>query len=456
MTVPGAPREAIHALETFLGASLRRDEAAMRACVTRQTLESGRMRNDAPEGFTFSLGEAKMEGESVIIPMALTPPGATEPATQMECVMTLEDGDWKVDLGAALDRMMGGPMAEAMESMAAGMAQVMEGVGQAMAEALGGAMTGEIGIADRDWSGASLEVQEDEFLPVPAMTPLPKTTEAVREAVGADVPVTAAIGDLLQTLGSDETDVLVAWFEDTLFAGLGGILKAVVAEMPLQGRLHAIRIEAAGWVEDRVVALDGSDLVYRMFPANQEGYYSDDELRMILMSVLAGLPVHVDERSAGRRTLANDTDTELVPTMEAYKERHVPRFMRRISELLGRNISLERGLGRHEPDGVHGRPCRPLDGAVGLEPDFRRGGAGVPGAGARGAPAQRAKNHQVGFRDAVRTLRGWHAGRRLSLGERGERVLLRVRDRRRHDGAAGGRAAQRGLRRIGRQFRFRC
>ena len=313
----------------------------MRACVTRQTLESGQMRNDAPEGFTFSLGDAKKEGENVIIPMALIPPGAAEPATQMECVMTLEDGAWKVDLGAALDRVMRGPMAEAMEGMAAGLAQVMEGVGHAMSEAFAAATAGEIGAKAQDWSGASLEVQEDEFLPLPAMTLLPRTTEAVRGAVGADVPVTAAIGDLLLTLGSDETDVLVAWFEDTLFAGLGEILKAVAAEMPLQGRLHAIRIEAAGWVEDRFVALDGGDLVYRMFPASQEGYYSDGELRMILMSVLAGLPAEVDERSAGRRTLANDTDAEFAPTMDAYKERHVPRFMRRIGDLLGRSIRAE-------------------------------------------------------------------------------------------------------------------
>ena len=301
----------------------------MRACVTRQALESGQVRNDAPEGFTFAMGKASMEGEYVLIPVALTASGASEPAMQMECVMTLEDGAWKVDLGAALDRMMRGPMAEAMEGMAAGMAvgmaQVVEGVGRALSEAFGGAAAGE----------------EDEFLPLPVMTTLPRTTVAVRDAVGADVEVTAAIGDLLQTLGSDETNVLVAWFEDTLLAGLGGILKAVAAEMPLQGRLHAIRIEAAGSVEDRFVALDGSDLVYRMFPASQEGYYSDDELRMILMSVLAGLPAEVDERSAGRRTLANDTDTELVPTMDAYKERHVPRFMRRIGEALGRNIRLE-------------------------------------------------------------------------------------------------------------------
>jgi hypothetical protein len=342
MSVPAdVPGEAIQTLVAFFNASLRHDESAMRACVTRQTLESGQMRNDSPEGFTFALGEAKMEGENAIIPVALTPPGATESAMRMECVMTLEDGAWKVDLGAALDRMMGGPMANAMESMAAGMAQAMEGVGRALSDAFGGATTGQAGPEDQDWSGASLEVQEDEFLPLPAMTPLPRTTEAVCDAVGSDVPVTAAIGDLLQTLASDETDVLVTWFEDTLFAGLGGILKAVAGEMPLQGRLHAIRIEAAGWVEDRFVALDGSDLVYRMFPANQEGYYSDDELRMILMSVLAGLPAEVDERSAGRRTLANDTDTEFVPMMDAYKERHVPRFMRRIGELLGRTIRLE-------------------------------------------------------------------------------------------------------------------
>ncbi len=313
----------------------------MRACVTRQTLESGQMRNDAPEGFTFALGEAKMEGENAIIPVTLTPPGAAEPAMRMECVMTLEEGAWKVDLGAALDRMMGAPMAEAMEGMAAGLAQAMEGVGRTMSEAFGGTTTVEPDPGDQDWSGASLEVREDELLPLPAMTPLPKTTEAVRKAVGANVPVTAAIGSLLRTLGSDETEVLIAWFEDTLFAGLERILKDVQAETPLQGRLLAIRVEAAGSIEDRFVALDGSNLVYRMFPASQDGYYGDDELRLILMSVLAGLPAEVDERLAGRRTLADDTDAELVPTMDAYKERHVPRFMRRICELLGRSIRLE-------------------------------------------------------------------------------------------------------------------
>jgi len=134
-----------------------------------------------------------------------------------------------------------------------------------MAEAFGGATTGEIGAEDQDWSGASLEVREDEFLPLPAMTPLPRTTEAVRDAVGADVPVAAAIGGLLQTLGSDETDVLVAWFEDTLFTGLGEILKAVAAEMPLQGRLHAIRIEAAGGRRFRLeVDSDDMNLVGHM------------------------------------------------------------------------------------------------------------------------------------------------------------------------------------------------
>jgi len=137
MSVPrNVPPEAIQTLDTFLGASLRHDEAAMRACVTRQTLESDRMRNDAPEGFTFALGEAKTEGENAIIPVALTPPGATRPAMRMECVMTLEDGAWKVDLGAALDRMMGGPMAEATEGMAADMAQAMESVGHAMSPGL--------------------------------------------------------------------------------------------------------------------------------------------------------------------------------------------------------------------------------------------------------------------------------------------------------------------------------
>ena len=184
------PAQAKQVLQAFLDASLRKDEKAMRACVTRHTLESGQLNSAGPEGVTLAMGEPQQEGEQWVIPVKAVPIGAPEgtpPVMEMPCLMVEEDGQWKFDLVGTAERMM---------------------------------------------------------------------------------------------------------------------------------------------------AIDGSDLLYRMALPENEGFFSkDDELAALLPGVLAGLPETIEASVAGHRLLTTDDETLSV---DLYEQRIAPRYMHRISTLLGR------------------------------------------------------------------------------------------------------------------------
>jgi hypothetical protein len=118
---------------------------------------------------------------------------------------------------------------------------------------------------------------------------------------------------------------------------------AVNERVPLRGRLRALRIEEARTNDDRMLVLDGSDLVYRMSLPNEAGYYSDAEIESMLPGILAGLPERPDPQVTGHRLIhAGEEEANF----ELYKERVVPRYMRRIGELLGgKEIRWEGELG---------------------------------------------------------------------------------------------------------------
>jgi hypothetical protein len=107
--------------------------------------------------------------------------------------------------------------------------------------------------------------------------------------------------------------------------------------VPLRGRLRSVRIEEAKQPENRIVVLDGSDLVYRLNPA-PGGTFSNEELAAILPGVLAGLPTRMDSTICEYRVLPPDGEAL---TLELYRERWVPRWMRRIRELLSKPVKLE-------------------------------------------------------------------------------------------------------------------
>jgi len=67
---PSPFSEAVQVLRTFLDAGLRGDHVAMRGCLTKKTLASGKIDESGPQGVRYVLGEPTSEGEAVIVPVA--------------------------------------------------------------------------------------------------------------------------------------------------------------------------------------------------------------------------------------------------------------------------------------------------------------------------------------------------------------------------------------------------
>lgn len=351
------PSEAMAVLQRFLEASLVKDETAMRSCLSRNTLESGSFSANGPENVTFQLGEPSWEGRRIIVPVTgipnppdpdaqPLPEGFPAPAPlQLPAILVHEEGEgggWKLDLAATMDRMMGGSMEQTMNQLANTMSQAVGAIGSAFSEGMAfGAGESDSGSAVSpvpDWNLVPLVPCVDEVLPLPGMEPLPKLAAALSGALGAEIVVQAAMSDLLRQVASDQHEVLLNWFEDQLFANWGSLLARVNDQQFLAGRLRAVRIEAAAYHEHRFIALDGNDLVYRIYINDPAGYYSDEELERILPGVLAGLPQEMMPALANHRFLANDEEW---PAWDIYRERIVPRYMRRISQLLEKPVRLE-------------------------------------------------------------------------------------------------------------------
>jgi uncharacterized protein YqcC (DUF446 family) len=136
---PAVPAEAVQVLTSFLAAADRKDEAGMKACLSRKTLESGTFNNAGPEDMNLVMGEATLEGDMVVIPLRGTPKGAPADAPavmELPCLIVKEDGQWKFDLSSSVDRMMGGSLQNIVETLGTAMAGAMEGIGKAMSEGL--------------------------------------------------------------------------------------------------------------------------------------------------------------------------------------------------------------------------------------------------------------------------------------------------------------------------------
>jgi hypothetical protein len=340
--------EATQVLQTFMDAGPRHDEAAMRACLTRRTLESNSMSPEGgPEGLRFVYDDQRMEGEQLVIRARAFPvdaPDDTAPPTlEMACIMVKEDGQWKFELMGSVERMMGGSMDAVVEQVTTAIGDAMRGVGQAMSDgmqqAFGQAAPETLPPQEADWSSASLTPAPEELLPLPQeWKTLPKTQAATQEALGSNVLVIADMKTILERAGSDEPDVLFNWFEDQLFAGWPAMLAQIAQTVPLKNRLLAVRIEAATSVGNRMLGVDGSNLVYRMMLPYNEGFYQDDQAAALLPGVLAGLPQTIDDSLTGHRLLPlNEERVDL----DLYRQSVAPRYMRRISDLLGRHVALQ-------------------------------------------------------------------------------------------------------------------
>ncbi len=338
------PAEAVKVLQAFLDAGERKDEAAMRACLSRSTLESGKFNPDAsPQGARFVFGQSCMEGEAALVQVKILPQGApddAEPMMNLPCIIVQEDGAWKLDLNASLERMFaGGELDKVLTDMTEAVGNAMKGIGEAMGDALTEAFGGDgsAGEAPR-WDDVPLTPGDEELLPQLEMTKLPATSAAIWKAIGSPVDVLVAMKELLAQMNGDRPDVLAQWFEEQQLVSWGEVFGWVNQFVPLTGRLHAVRIEPTEYVENRGFFLDGSDLVYRIYIGSESGYFTYDETTNLLPGVLAGLPEQMDPALEGKRLMGNDDQP---CDFDSYRDRVAPRFMRRISDLLGRPVALE-------------------------------------------------------------------------------------------------------------------
>jgi hypothetical protein len=203
--------KAVAVLQRFLDAAMRKDEPAMRECLTKKTLESGQFDGTGPQGVRFVLGEALMEGEVVMVPVKAFPldlPAAEEttaqPAMQLQCLMVQEEQAWKFDLAGTTERMFSGDMEAAMQQAAETIGTAMQGVTEVLSETLKQAFGGPDEKPAVNYLEASAEYAPEELLPLLKMTPLPKQTAGLSAICREAVPVSAAIDDLLQQVGSDD------------------------------------------------------------------------------------------------------------------------------------------------------------------------------------------------------------------------------------------------------------
>ena len=333
------PDEAIDTIRAFMDANRLQDEAGMRACLSRNTLESGSFSGPDGHPTDYYLGEPRREGDHFVVPVRMVPPGAGEDSEEfmdLPCVVVDEDGALKFDLAATMDLAFGGDLEDAVDEMAGAMAEAMDGVGEALGEAFGTEAGADEGEAQR-WDDVPLEPSEEEWLPLRPMTLLPVTSEAVARALGFEVPVEMDLEGLLRPFGEEQKDQLIGWFEGELFAGWPEMLAEVNGIIPLANRLRGIRIEVAGMAHNRLIALDGHDLVYRIRLPDGDGSYGDEEIREMLAGVLAGLPESIDPHTVGHRLLPMDDET---PNRDIYFDRVLPRHMRRISEVVGHHVDL--------------------------------------------------------------------------------------------------------------------
>ncbi len=143
---PGDVAEARRVTDRFLDAVRQGDEATARSLLVTSDDESVELPGMSKEEEAgYELGPGQVEGDLVVVEARLwrTPPGETEKEEQqMPMVVRRDEGDWKVDIGASIERMFGFSMEEACSQMAEGLGEAlsegMEAVAKGMGEALGG------------------------------------------------------------------------------------------------------------------------------------------------------------------------------------------------------------------------------------------------------------------------------------------------------------------------------
>ena len=158
--VPGLDRDALEdpgargAVARFLDACAREDESAARAVLTAGSQDGFNIHAGPTGDISARLGEEAEDGDFRLVPVTL---GADGEEQEMPFLVREEEGEWRVDMSATMERVMGFDPEDLVESMGQAMAGGMEAMGEALAggfQAMGDAMSSAFSGGGDDEAGA--------------------------------------------------------------------------------------------------------------------------------------------------------------------------------------------------------------------------------------------------------------------------------------------------------------
>jgi len=351
-------------LSAFIEANRARDEAAMAALLTANTIEAGGFAGPNPQFDEATLGDGEVHGDGWMIPIH-PPAELAEAMPPLPAVMRLEDGDWKLDLPASMDLLFGGPgaaeqMAEELlgalgEAMGTAMGAMGEAMG-ALGDAFGGIDDGpepepgslaarlrEQDFPDGPWNDGNAEPYPSsaELQTLPPTFALPGTAQRISDAL--DMPLTAAMTfhDMTWPIDDDlraQIDAYGQWVDDDLMAPWGDVLATVARFVPLVGRLSGIRFEILRTPGLHYVIVDGNTLVYRSTTLDGEKRHSPGELISLLIGTAHTLPPALLDQFDGANHEIPAEDIDVDPRVWFHEV--APRLMARLEAMVGHRVRL--------------------------------------------------------------------------------------------------------------------
>jgi hypothetical protein len=194
---PGkSPRQAVEGFLKYTVDTPNLEKAKLH--LTKRSVASGSLDAAAvPPGSTYTLGAEEADELGRRIPVSVRSPGDGGAAQEMtvQVIVIEEEGDWKIDLPATLDRMMGGAMnamgqmmGDALGAVGQAMSTAMTGVTQALATGMGDPSPGEAiatrtrALATKARSAGSAAASQ---LKRAAKTAAPKAKKLLKKAVRA-------------------------------------------------------------------------------------------------------------------------------------------------------------------------------------------------------------------------------------------------------------------------------
>ena len=355
---------ALESLRRFLAANTRRDDAAMLALLSRRTRDAGGFSGSTSEFDSVTLGEPEPHSDGWMIPIEPGPEfAATRPP--LPAIMIFEDGDWKLDLVASIELLYGGP--EGLEQLAE---EMLSALGEATGEAIDslGLIAAAVGDTlstygdDEDVEPGSLAARLIEAAPalecrvwddvqpypshseletLPPTFALPATTAAVSEALGFEVRAVVTFNEMHWPIEDDlraQIDGYITWLEDEFMKPWIEVLPTIARFVPLIGRMNCLRFEpvhASSW---RYLVADGNAIVLRMATGENVQAIGPNQLVALGCGVAAALPEEILPQFDGT---TRQIPAEGTPDAgQAWFDHVAPRQMKRISDMIGRNVRL--------------------------------------------------------------------------------------------------------------------